>query len=170
MKLSGISVAGYGILAMGLLLSSISVSASENEKRDREIMNHCTMIMRFGISFSELMTGGMEKNKAWHEAADRIAVRYKIADVSRLKTITGVYATFIGLIDKFNSNTTGYFVLAHCLATHAQNKMLPLDSKEGIKSVNNALQHCQATAKDEDSLGGCVLTALRPLAIPGPTR
>lgn len=143
-----------------------SNSVVKKDDTNKKILSHCTMMRNYGMWYAKLRSMGYETERARKETADTIQQQYQLPPSKRFNTITAVYASFIELQETHSPNTTGYFVLAQCLATHSSRKTLPNESEEGRKKIDTVLASCERNEKSEDALGACILNGLRPLTKP----
>ena len=150
------------ISAVGLLASPEVASAREDN--GAQVMKLCHAMSEYGRTYAELRASGKDSSAAWHGATDTVAKNIGVDDVESLSKVTGAITIFIDAIGKHRPDSTGYFAGAACLSAQGMHKMMPVTSDEGISAINAVLAKCEAESKDDDSLGACIFTGLKPLA------
>lgn len=138
---------------------------NKQRTKSEQILAHCTVVREYGMAYAARRATGMSKETSWDKAAAEVAAQHTIGDHEKWKTITGIYAAFVEMLQPHRPDTTSYFVLSHCLVTHAQRKSMPLTTEKGRTAINRVLASCEQTSQTDDDLGACVLNGLRPLAM-----
>lgn len=138
---------------------------NKQRAKSEQILSHCSVVQEYGRTYATHRATGMSKEAAWNTAAGEVAEQHAIGDLSKWKTIAGIYASFVEMLQPHRPDTTSYFMMAHCLVTHAQKKSMPLTTEKGRAAINQVLASCEKSSKTEDDLGACVLNDLRPLAM-----